>query len=67
MDLAQTSHSLEGTFDALGNLTPEALAGLSKWWIRKGKPAFADLASPRVMAPLRALDLEVEGLSPRLA
>ncbi len=67
MDSTQHSQSSEGTFDALKNLAPEALVGLSKWWIRRGKPVFADVASPRAMAQLEALDLGLEHCGPRLA
>jgi hypothetical protein len=67
MDSTQHSQSSEGTFDALGNLAPDAFAGLSKWWMRKGKPAFSDVASSRAMAKLGALDLGLEHCGPRLA
>ena len=67
MDSTQHSQSSEGTFDALGNLAPEALAGLSKWWKHKGKPVFADVASPRGVLRLGALDLGLEHCGPRLA
>lgn len=67
MDNTQHSQSSEGTFDALGNLAPAALAGLSKWWKYKGKPVFADVASPREIGRLGALELGVEHCGPRLA
>jgi len=65
MTSTQHSQSLEGQFDALGNLAPEALANLGKWWKKNGKPAFADVASSRSMAALAGLSFSVS--SPRLA
>lgn len=67
MDSTPHSQSSEGTFDALGNLAPEALTALSKWWMRKGKPGFSDVASPRAMAQLATLDLGLEHCGARLA
>ena len=55
MTAMQHSQSLEGQFDALGNLAPETFQNLGKWWIAKGKPAFTEVASARSMAPLAGL------------
>lgn len=58
---------LQGQFDALGQLGPDAWKGLSRWWIQKGKVIVTDVASARDARELGLLSLALEGCAPRLA
>ena len=58
---------VQGQFDALGQLAPDAWKGFSRWWIQKGKVVVTDVASARDLKELSLLSLALEGCAPRLA
>jgi hypothetical protein len=58
---------LQGQFDGLGQLGPDAWKGLSRWWIQKGKVVVTDVASARDLKDLSLLAVAFEGCAPRLA
>jgi hypothetical protein len=64
---ATVTTELQGQFDALGQLGPDAWKGLSRWWIQKGKVVVTDVASLRDAKELSVLSLAFEGCAPRLA
>ncbi len=66
-----TSHcaeiELQGQFDGLGQLGPDAWKGLARWWIQKGRVVVTDVASTRDVKDLSLLAIAFEGCAPRLA